>query len=426
MYAQSNRSFTVAVCLRSLVAAGLLLTQALPLFGQATERISISPNRLSGRLPGNGYSGSPSISADGRYVAFTSRASNLVPNDTNFNTDAFVFDRQTGTLTRVSTAADGTQHNGEHCAVSISANGRYVALASDATNLVPGDTNGIIDVFVKDLQTGNIERVSTASDGTQSSGPNLNAGGALSADGRYIAFVSAASNLVPGDTNDASDVFVKDRVTGVTERVSVANGGIQGNSYSKNTAISGDGRYVAFESIASNLVPGDTNNFGDVFVRGPLLPSGSGQYVTISGQITLEDLIPTAEPRLVSFTFRPNNSSGDVFQSLFIESDGQFVLTGVPANIYELHIEGLQYLSSNVQINAASGDVNNVLALLRAGDANDDDSIDVLDLDILIQAFDTTPNAPNWNGDADFNGDQSVDVLDLDLLIRNFDLIGDA
>ena len=141
---------------------------------------------------------------------------------------------------------------------SISADGRYVAFISDASNLVPGDTNGVTDIFVYDRQTGTIERVSVAADGTQGNGGSCQP--SISADGRYVAFSSYASNLVPGDTNGISDVFVYDRQTDTIERVSVAADGTQGNSYSWQPAsISADGRYVAFSSFASNLVPGDTN-----------------------------------------------------------------------------------------------------------------------------------------------------------------------
>jgi len=224
-----------------------------------TERVSVD----TGGAQGNGESSAPSISADGRFVAFQSFASNLVPNDTN-GWDVFVRDLQLGTTERVSVATGGAQGNSDSYEPAISADGRIVAFKSDATNLVAGDTNGVTDVFVRDLQLGTTERVSVATDGTQGSALSQNP--SISADGRFAGFESSASNFVPGDTNLLADSFVHDRLAGTTERASLTHAGAQGNSSSWFASLSGDGRYVAFYSIASNLVPGDTNG-ADVFVR---------------------------------------------------------------------------------------------------------------------------------------------------------------
>lgn len=214
---------------------------------------------------GNSFSTHPAMSVDGRYVAFYSYSSNLVPGDTNGAVDIFVRDRQTGQTARVSVASDGTEANGSsgYDRLSISADGRFVAFYSYASNLVPSDTNGDDDVFVHDRQTGQTIRVSVASDGTE--GNSFSSDPAISADGRYVTFESLSSNLVPGDTNGSWDVFVHDRQTGQTTRVSVASDGAQGNGY--YPSISADGRFVAFESYASNLVAGDTNGRCDVFVH---------------------------------------------------------------------------------------------------------------------------------------------------------------
>ncbi len=214
---------------------------------------------------GNGYSEEVSISADGRYVAFRSGASNLVSGDTNNHPDIFVRDLQTNQTTRVSVASDGTQANNFSFEPSISADGRYVAFMSWADNLVSGDTNSDWDVFVHDRQTGATIRVSVATGGGQAAGRSQSP--SISADGRYVAFASSASNLVSGDTNNHPDIFVHDRQTGVTMRVSVASDGTQTFVFSFDPSISADGRYVAFGSEADNLVSGDTNGRYDIFVR---------------------------------------------------------------------------------------------------------------------------------------------------------------
>ena len=175
---------------------------------------------------------------------------------------------------RVSAASDGTESNSSSYQPSISADGRYVAFYSDANNLISGDTNGTSDIFVHDRQTGTTERVSAASDGTE--GNSYSSEPSISADGRYVAFYSDANNLVSGDTNGTSDIFVHDRQTETTERVSAASDGTESNSSSYQPSISADGRYVAFYSDANNLVSRDTNSTSDIFVvANSLAPSNS-------------------------------------------------------------------------------------------------------------------------------------------------------
>ena len=218
----------------------------------ATGQTTLVTNGYDGS-PGDGGSNEPVLSSDGRYVTYMSNASNLVPGDTNNRTDVFVTDLQTGTTTRASVAPDGTQGNRYSSSPSISADGRFVAFYSDATNLVAGDTNNRTDVFVTDTQTGTLTRVSVASDGTQGNGYSFSP--AISADGRYVAFESDATTLVVSDTNNAQDVFLTDLQTGTTILVSAKADGTQGFNSSTDATISGDGRYVAYESRASNLVP---------------------------------------------------------------------------------------------------------------------------------------------------------------------------
>jgi Periplasmic component of the Tol biopolymer transport system len=229
--------------------------------GLLDETVSVS----SAEAAGNNSSFGPSISADGRYVAFFSYASNLVPNDTNGSRDAFVRDRVNGTTARVSLNSAEAQANGESGSVVISASGRFVAFGSAASNLVPGDTNGVDDVFVRNRQNGTTRRVSVSSGGTLANADSY--ARAISPDGRYIVFVSSASNLVPNDSNGAEDVFVRDTKVGTTERVSLGPNGRQANGGSIFGSISANGRYVAFSTEARNLAVTDLNETDDVFVR---------------------------------------------------------------------------------------------------------------------------------------------------------------
>lgn len=230
---------------------------ATPTQAGITERVSVATDGTQG----NEVSWWSAVSADGRFVAFHSEASNLVEADTNAVQDVFVRDHLTGETIRVSLASDGTQGNFESGFPDISADGRYIAFRSYASNLVDGDTNGVEDIFVHDMLTGVTTRVSVASSGTQAD--NWSDYPSISADGRYVAFQSWASNLVVADDNEVEDIFVHDNLTGETTLVSVASDGNQGNQYSDQASISPDGLFVAFRSYASNLVPGDTNNVCD-------------------------------------------------------------------------------------------------------------------------------------------------------------------
>ena len=204
-----------------------------------------------------------SISADGRYVAFVSKARNLVVGDVNDHRDVFVHDRETGETTRVSVASDGGEGNHHSTSPSISADGRYAAFVSKATNLVPGDTNAADDIFVHDLETGETVRVSVASDGME--GTHASDEPSINATGRFIAFVSKSENLVPTDANHRRDVFVRDIAREITLLVSVASDGGGADKKSQEPSVSGDGSLVAFASQARNLVLDDTNKKDDVF-----------------------------------------------------------------------------------------------------------------------------------------------------------------
>ncbi len=278
---------SISLTISVLIVASLLVSPAFTTSAHSaptagtTTRVSVA----SDGTQGNDFSAEASISATGRFVAFNSPASSLVSGDTNAVVDVFVHDRKMGQTTRVSVASDGTQGNDFSDAPSISANGRYVAFQSAASNLAEGgDSNGTGDIFVHDRATGQTTLVSVASDGTQANSASQHA--AISANGRYVAFQSDASNLVSGDTNNTHDVFVHDRETGQTTRVSVSSNGTQGNDLSLHPSISATGRYVAFDSFASTLVSGDTNTCGpytdgtcpDIFVH----DRATGQTTRIS------------------------------------------------------------------------------------------------------------------------------------------------
>jgi WD40 repeat protein len=289
--------------------------------GGSTECMSVTPSGATGAF----RSEYASISADGRFVSFSSAAYDLVAGDTNSASDAFVRDRQAGTTERVSVDSTGAEANGSSDYVTaLSADGNLVAFSSSASNLAPGDTNNLEDVFVRDRQAGTTERVSVDSNGNEGSDrsmwPSVSAdgryvafysgaylgghdnnlyddvyvrdrqnqvttlmsvddagkvgnyesyGASISANGRYVAFISKASNLVPGDTNGWHDAFLRDRLLSTTTRVSVDSSGAQGNGETYGVAISADGRFFVFESDSSNLVPNDANSRIDVFVRGP-------------------------------------------------------------------------------------------------------------------------------------------------------------
>jgi len=232
----------------------------------------------------NGICYYPSISQDGRYVAYSSDGDNLVPGDTNDLPDTFVRDRLNGTTERVSVSSDEVEQFGGRFAPDIpviSGNGRFVVFASFSNTLVPDDNGDQLDVFVRDREAGTTERVTVSSSGE--GGDNHSFGGSISADGRYVCFDSYSSNFVDGDT-DELDVFVRDRQLGTTERVTVSSSEVPSNGRSERGALSADGRFVAFMSLATNLVPQDTNGAYDVFVRDRLAGTTERVSVAASGE----------------------------------------------------------------------------------------------------------------------------------------------
>jgi hypothetical protein len=261
------------------------------------------------------------MDASGRLVVFESDSGSLICDDANFTRDIFLRDRQAGTTSLVSVSSDGQQANGASFDPAISANGRYVAFGSAAKNLAPGDTNNFNDIFLRDLQTGTTNRISVSSSGVQAN--SVSHAATISADGRFVAFESNASNLVPGDTNNVFDVFVHDNLLGTTERVSIAEGLPEPHGNSTAPAISSDGRYVAFQSDA---FPFDQSAFqkAGVLVRDRLLGTTTWVSLNMSGVPTSQGASTPAissTGRFVTFESRgddlvPNEGAGfirDVF-----------------------------------------------------------------------------------------------------------------
>ncbi len=273
--------------------------------GQPTfviQRESVGP----GSVQSDGQSRGPFLSTDGRFVAFQSEANNLVPDDTNGLEDVFVRDRQAGVTSRVSVATGNVQSvGGVSTVATISGDGGAVVFSSFATNLVPNDTNSAADVFVHDRATAVTTRVSVDSAGVQANDTSTTPG--LSADGRFVVFSSDATNLVPNDTNGASDIFLHDRQTRQTSRISVDSVGNQADGGSFDPYISADGGIVVFGSDATNLVPGDTNGVLDVFVRN--LVAGTTTRVSVS-----------------STGVQSNGDSGFDFRAQVCSADGRFVI----------------------------------------------------------------------------------------------------
>jgi Tol biopolymer transport system component len=312
----------------TLTIAGQTLTVMQAGYAGATSRVATGLSALADPK-------FPVISADGRWVALESNSTDLVPGDTNGFEDIFLHDRQAGTTTRVNVASDGTQANSQSVQPAISADGRFVAFASSASNLVAGDTNGVLDVFVHDRQNGTTTRASVGQAGAQLSADSQLP--SISADGRWVTFRGAA---LPNDF--MGNVYVHDRLTGTTEPVSVGAGNVLGNNGSLASAISADGRWVAFESSASNLVPGDTNDDWDIFVRDRQM--GTTRRVSVGpggAQVSGDSRLPaiSADGRVVTF-----------------QSAGTGFVDGDTNNVSDIFAHDLQ-TSTTTRVSLGSGGV---------------------------------------------------------------------
>ncbi len=302
MRARQPRRPLLVASVTATVIASLAASSTGPAAASASptlERVNVSSSEQQTQ---GTASSSVKMSAEGRYVAFDTTADDLVRGDTNGDQDVFVRDRAKGTTIRASVSSSGVQGNAVSLVGAISANGRYVAFTSAASNLVRGDTNKYADVFVRDLKNSTTRRVSVSTSGRQ--GKGYSGAPSISADGRYVAFTSAAANLTPRDRNGEQDIFVRDLRRHTTTRVSIPDRGRQFNGSSAWGVVSDDGRYVAF--VAN---PNHPDNF-DVFLRdrqakatlwvsralggklpngptaGQIAISGNGRYVGFTSEAT--------------------------------------------------------------------------------------------------------------------------------------------
>lgn len=362
-----------------------------------TQRVSVG----SGGTQANGASYNPSISGDGRYVAFHSFANNLVAGDTNGENDVFVHDRQTGFTERVSVRSDGTQANAASLAGFISPGGQFVAFESLATNLVSGDTNGVIDVFVRNRETSTTTRVSVDNLGNQgddhsSDGDNF-IGPHVTRDGRFVAFESSASNLVSGDTNGQLDVFVRDVQAETTSRVSMDGGGSEGNGPSTSPFISDDARYVSFVSLSNNLVLGDSNFLADVFIhdrftglteRGNVNSSGTEANGPTSDGVDFSRAPMSSDGRFVAFNSAATNLvQGDTnsYADIFVRDRTAGVTLRISLNAGEGQANGSSHRPS-ITADGRYVTIDSNARNLVLADTNDQTDVFVRDLGPLVVA----------------------------------------
>jgi len=386
----------VIVCVSVCTLCALLLLAGVPVKADmpdgATSRISVATNGTQG----NAASSSLSISADSRYVAFSSSATNLVTGDTNGMSDVFVHDRLTGNTSRVSVNATGVQGDGDSAISSISADGRYVAFSSSATNLVAGDTNTVFDVFVHDRLTRNTSRVSVSTGGAE--GNSGSGGPSISADGRYVAFASTASNLVLSDYNTEVDIFVRDRLKGTTTLVSQSSSGTTGNRGSYSPSISADGRYIVFDSPAYTLIDGHVGEYWDVFVRDQVLGTTMLVSVNSSGiqgnnASSTHSLSP--DGRYIAFGSDATNLvNGDTnwMNDIFIRDMQTGAITRVSVSTPGMEADG------DSDFNAISAGGTCIAFRSFATNLVDDDSNGVWDIFVHEHTGDPTITLTNPNG----------------------------
>lgn len=367
-----------------------------------TRRVNLSPE--GDDL--NDDSLTPAISTDGRYVTYTSQATNVLPTDLNQVRDVFLFDLETNVTELISMATDGTQGDLDSGAFGagharVTGGGRYVVYGSFATNLVPDDLNLKDDIFLRDRLSGTTERVSIATDGTE--GDDHSVYPTISEDGRYIVYYSEATTLVPDDTNGLPDAFVYDRQTEQTTRISGGTGVSESNGRTRFPEISGDGRFVVFQSIADNLVPGeiDENNAFDTF-----------RYDMITGE-TIRLSVPDAggEAHGHSTNAVPNgNASVIAFQSAAEDlvpmdnnTDADIFTWGKPA--------GPPLTPTSPPPTSTPTPTSG-----RIGDASGDGQINAIDAALVLQRV--AGLLQNVSSRADANQDGQINAVDAALILQ--------
>lgn len=303
-----------------------------------TVRASVS----SGGTEANNGSSRPSISSDGRYVAFMTDATNLVANDTNGATDIVLRDLQAGTTELVSISTGGTTASGWSDWPKVSRDGRYIVFSSIATNLVASDTNAKEDVFLRDRKLSTTTRLSVASGGTQAN--DVSRQPVISCDGAFVAFESSATNLTPNDTNGARDIFIVNRVGGDT----ITNVTQSGNGNSQWASLACNGESVGFESAATNLVAGDSNGYADIFVY-DVYPETIERVSVSSVGVQANNLsqLPSlsADGRCIAFDSAASN---------LVSNDGAGVIDIFLRNRDSNTTERISIVTSSQQTNAAS------------------------------------------------------------------------
>lgn len=420
--------------LLAFVCAALFISTS---YAQTTQKISL--NSLGAEATKTSFM--PSISSDGILVAFASEANNLMSGDTNGTTDIFVRNTQTGVTQRVSIDSLGVQANGFCSNPSLSADGRFVAFRSEANNLVAGTSIAHAGIYVHDRNSGTTEIISVDSSGGAANGDSGHP--SISANGLYVAFYSAADNLVFGDSNQQFDVFVRDRQNNITTRVSVDSNGNQGNGFSSLPAISDDGQHISFESSANNLVLGDTNGINDIFVHSrqsgltervsvdsngsqgnggfiyPSSISGDGRFVAFG---SFSDNLVAYDTNQVDDIFRHDRQTGETvrasdsqwqYQSSYpcrapaISADGNFI------SFYSFDhgfIPGAQRGSINLLIRNVAADAIRAVSVNDVGVvANDDCFVSSISADGRYVAFESFATNLLLNGS---NTHQSVFIHD--------------
>jgi Tol biopolymer transport system component len=334
-------------CQVAAIAVALIGT-APALLAQVVARVSVD----SSGVEGNAASDTPVISSDGRFVAFLSTATNLTSDTARIlEPQVFLHDRATGTTECISVSTSGAVGNRSCYTPAITSDGRYVAFATDATNLVPAGGTGFFEIYLRDRVTHKTERVSLPSTGNPQDGDSFFP--AISADGLIVAFESSSSNLVDNDTNRTWDVFVRDRSMSRTELVSLSSFGQPGDSDSRDPSISDDGTLVAFDSESNNLVANDRNGYQDVFVRDRSAGTtgrvsvdssgGEGDYYSSLPSISADGSCVAFESWSDNLVANDTNRETDVF--VHERTSGVTERVSVDAAGGELHYDRSEYAS---------------------------------------------------------------------------------